>query len=189
MASRNGYLYKGPTFEEQLEKAVKLHKDRIVQNNPKHYFSEPSQHDILYGADLNRAGQKVLYPDGVPVEPSLGLPEPEDIADRVRRQIHGKELAKRAAELGIDTFEEAMDFQVEPDQDKCPYSGHEYSEQDEANDQVAIANMLKEREEKEVLDAKAAKLQEYKDLKKLYESEAGPPPTPAKPSAGESKPE
>jgi len=188
MASKNGYLYQGPSFEEQLEKAIKLHNERIVKNNPKTYFNEPSQHDILYAPDLNRAGQNVFYPDGVPVEPSLGLPEPEDIADRVRRQIHGKELAKQAAALGIDTFEEATDFDVEPDQDKCPYSGHEYSEQDEANDAVAIANALKAREEKEVLDAKAAKLQEYKDLKALYEKDAAPP-APRTPDAGESKPE
>jgi len=151
MASRNGYLYKGPSFEEMLEKAVKLHKDRIVQNNPKHYFTEPSQHDILYAPDLNRAGQNVIFPDGVPVEPSLGLPEAEDIADRVRRQIQGKELAKQAAALGMDTFEEAQDFNIEEDQDKCPYSGHEYSEQDEKRDAVAIANYLKEKEEKEIV--------------------------------------
>jgi len=182
MASRNGFLYKGPSFEEALEQAVKAHNDRIVKNNPKHYFNEPSQHDILYAPDLNRAGQKVFYPDGVPVEPSLGLPEPEDIADRVRRQIMGQELAKKANELGMDTFEEAQDFDVEEGQDKCPFSGHEYSEQDEANDAVAIANHLKQREEQEILDAKAAKLQEYKDLKKLYESETPP-------ATGESKPE
>jgi len=182
MASRNGPLFKGPSFEEMLEQAVKHHNDRIVANNPKTYFSEPSQHDILYRADLDR-NQTLFFPDGVPVEPSLGLPEPEDIADRIRRQIQGKELARAAAELGMDTFEEALDFQVEDGQDKCPYSGHEYSEQDEVNDEVAYANMLKEREDKEIADAKNKKLQEYQELKAEFEKTTPPVP---QPSPGES---
>jgi len=188
MPHRNSELFKGSSFEEMLEKAVEEHTARVVGNNGRVFFREPSKHDIKYHRDPARNNQRVHFPDGVPVEPSLGLPEPEDIADRVRRQIHGKRLAELAMELQADTFEEAMDFDVEPDQDKCPFSGHEYSEQDEANDEVAIANMLKAREEKEVLDAKAAKLQEYKDLKALYEKDAAPP-SPRTPDAGESKPE
>jgi len=182
MASRNGPLFKGPSFEEMLEQAVKDHNDRIVSNNPKTYFSEPSQHDILYRADLDR-NQTLFFPDGVPVEPSLGMPEPEDIADRIRRQIQGKEMARLAADLGVDSFEEANDFEVEEGQDLCPYSGHEYSEQDEQNDSVAYANLVKQKEEKEILDAKEAKRQEYLELKTHFESTNPPVP---QPSPGES---
>lgn len=185
MATRGGYHYQGPSYQEAIEEAIKLHKDRIVHNNPKTYFQEPSEHDKKYYPDLNRAGQKVFFPDGVPVEPSLGLPEPEDIADRVRRQIQGKELARRAAELGVDSFEEANDFQVEENQDKCPFSGHEYSEQDEQNDAVAWANELKRREEEEKQQTQQRRLQEYKELKQEFEKSNPPAATPS-PGPGQS---
>jgi len=187
MASRNGYHYKTESFQEALEQAIKAHNDRLVKNEVRHYFTEPTQHDILYAPDLNRAGQKVMYPDGVPVEPSLGAPEPEDIADRIRRQMQGRALAELAKSMDADTFEEAQDFQVEENQDKCPYSGHEYSEQDEERDAVAWANEKKRREDEEAAQIKEKKKQEYLELKKQYESSAPPSATlpPAEPKSGD----
>jgi len=174
MPHRNSELFKGSSFEEMLEKAVEEHTARVVGNNGRVFFREPSKHDIKYHRDPARNNQRVHFPDGVPVEPSLGLPEPEDIADRVRRQIHGKRLAELAMELQADTFEEAMDFDVEPDQDKCPFSGHEYSEQDEANDAVAIANHLKDQEDKQRAAALEEKRREYQELKAHFDKGAAP---------------
>jgi len=187
MASRNGQLFKGPSFEEQLEEALKQHNDRVVGNNGRTYFTEPTKHDIRYHPDPARNGQKVYFPDGVPVEPSLGMPEPEDIADRVRRQIQGKAMLQLAKELGADTPEEAMDFEVEPDQDKCPFSGHEYSEQDEQNDAVAYANYTKQLEEQEKAAKLEAKRQEYKELKDHFEQTGAPPSatSPEPPKSGD----
>jgi len=185
MPHRNSELFKGPSFEEMLEQALQKHHERVVGNGGRTYFREPTKHDIRYHADPSRNGQRVHFPDGVPVEPSLGLPEPEDIADRVRRQIHGKQLAALARELGADTPEEAMDFDVEPHQDLCPFSGHEYSEQDEANDAVAYANMMKEKEARDKQAALDEKRKEYQELKAHFDksAETPPPPPPVKDGA------
>jgi len=156
-------FFHGPTFEEELEKAIKQHGERVVGSTGKVFWKEPSQHDIMYHYDPAR-GQKVFMPDGVPCEPGLGEPEPEDIADRVRRQIQSENLARLAREMGADTEEEANDFQVEEGQDLCPYSGHEYSEQDESNDAVAFANNRKQQEEQEREAAIEARRQELISL-------------------------
>jgi len=182
MASRNAYHYEG-TLQEAIAEVIEQHRERLNPNARKLYFREPSAHDQRYYSDLDRAGRPVFMPDGVPVEPSLGQPEPEDIADRVRRQIQGKVLAERLQELGVDSFEEANDFEVEENQDKCPFSGHEYSEQDEANDAVAWANEVKRREEEEQKQSKEKKRQEYLDLKNEFEKTN--PPASTSPSAGE----
>jgi len=183
MRNKNAEFFKGPSFEEVLENALQQHTSRVVGNSGKHYFREPTRHDIKYQFDPI-TGNRVHFPDGVPVEPSLGSPEPEDIADRVRRQIQGKELARLARELGADTFEEAQDFDVEPDQDKCPFSGHEYSEQDEQNDAVLYANLVKANEEKEKQEKLEAKRQEYKDLKAHFEqTEPAPATSPPAPKS------
>lgn len=169
MAHRNPEFFRGPSFEEQLEAAIEEHSKRVVHTRePKTFWKEPSQHDILYSTDPVRK-QRVFFPDGVPCEPGLGEPEPEDIADRVRRQIQGEQMARLARELGAETFEEANDFQVEDGQDICPYSGHEYSEQDEANDAVSWAEHVTQQEKLKAEETKRLKYQEYLDMKKAFE--------------------
>lgn len=175
---RNTEFFKGPTFQEDLEKALEDHQPLVATREPKTLWKEPSLHDIYYAVDPI-SGQRLFYPSGVPDEPSLGLPEPEDIADRIRRQLQGKAILDLARELGADTPEEANDFQVEEGQDKCPFSGFEYSEQDEANDDLRYAEhqkLLKEKEEKE---AKAKKRQDYEDLVKEFGPQPTPTPDPA----------
>lgn len=167
-------FYHGPSFEEDLEKAIEEHGKRVSGSTGKTHWKEPSQHDIMYHFDPTR-GQKLFMPDGVPCEPGLGQPEPEDIADRVRRQIHSEQLARLAREMGADTPEEANDFNVEEGQDLCPYSGHEYSEQDEERDAVAFANDQKQREANEREAAIAARKQELIDLG-FQPAPAAPPP-------------
>lgn len=163
-----------PVSEEQLQEALAEHGKLVTGKTPPHHWREPSAHDIYYALDPV-TGQRLFYPSGVPAEPGLGEPEPEDIADRVRRQIQGQAILNLARELGADTPEEANDFQVEEGQDICPFSGHEYSEQDEAADAVNLANYNKLMEEKEKADRLEAKRQEYKEMKEAFEPS---PPAP-----------
>lgn len=164
MAVRNSDLFRGPDFEKLVTDAQEEHAYNVVGNGGRVYWREPSAHDIKYSRDAADGSIK-FFPDGVPVEPSLGQPEPEDIADRVRRIIQGKALANAAKELGMDTPEEALDFDVEPMQNFDPFSGHEYSEQDEADDALKIAEARKLKDE---ADRKASDDRVRAELARLY---------------------
>lgn len=178
MPHRNPEFYKGPTFQEDLEKAIEEHTKLVNYRERKVYWKEPSKHDILYQRDEH--GQKLFFPSSVPAEPGLGEPEPEDIADRINRQIQGRAMLQLARELGAETFEEANDFQVEEGQDLDPYSGHEYSEQDEADQNLAYANYVKQTEEQQAKEALAKRRQEYLDMKAAFEPPAPGDAAPSK---------
>lgn len=171
MAHRNPEHFRGESFEEQLEKAIEEHAKVVSSTRePKVFWKEPSAHDVMYQYDPIRK-QKVFFPNGVPCEPGLGEVEPEDIADRVRRQIQGEQMARLAAELGAETFEEANDFQVEEGQDLCPYSGHEYSEQDEEQHNKSWAEHVAAQEKAEADRKLQLRRQEYLDMKAAFEPE------------------
>jgi len=181
MPHRNPEFFHGPTFEQLIEQAVEEHTKLVADKEAKHYWKEPSQHDILYGKDPI-SGQRLFYPSGVPAEPALGQPEPEDISDRIRRQIQGQALLNLARELGAETFEEANDFNVEEGQDLCPFSGHEYDEQDENADHLRYAELKKLKDEQDAAEALAKKKQEYAELRKAFEAE-----NPSSPPASDSQ--
>jgi len=169
---RNPEHFKGPDFQAQIEAAQEEHAKLVGDNKTKNYFKEPSAHDIYYS--FNPDGQRLFYPSSVPAEPGLGGPEPEDISDRIRRQMQGQAMLQLQRELGAETFEEANDFNVEEGQDLCPYSGHEYSEQDEAQILEHHQALLKAKEDKDALEAKRLKLEDYKRLKAEYEAANSP---------------
>jgi len=173
---RNPEFFKGPDFQSKIEAAQEEHAKLVGENKSKNYFKEPSAHDIYYS--FNPDGQRLFYPSSVPAEPGLGAPEPEDISDRIRRQLQGEAMLNLARELGAETFEESNDFAVEEGQDLCPYSGHEYDEQDESAVLQEHQRLLKAKEEKDALDQKKAKLEEYKRLKAEYEAANPPSPQP-----------
>lgn len=174
MAHRNAVYFRGPNFEEQLIAAQEEHAKLVGVRKPKVHWKEPSQHDIMYSKD-DETGQTLFFPSSVPAEPGLGIPEPDDISDRIRRQMQGKAMLELARELGAETFEEANDFQVTEGQDLCPFSGHEYDEQDEQAVHSEHQKLVKSKEEK---DAQEAKRQRYEDLKAL-QKEFDPPAAPS----------
>lgn len=61
---------------------------------------------------LNEKGQEVH--DGIPVEIPLGMRRPETLNEMVARLIRNQ-ASRAAAEAGMETFEEANDFEIEED--------------------------------------------------------------------------
>lgn len=113
------------TFEELLEEAVSEVKKTIMERVKRTYFREPTAHDVSY--HLGPDGRKVFYPNGIPIEASLNQAEPESIDDRMRRLIRSEALAREVQNQGLETFEEADDFDTgEPDLKYSPYEMEEH---------------------------------------------------------------
>lgn len=176
---RNPHFYRGSNFQSQLEAAQEQHAKLVsTSSSPRKVFwKEPSQHDVFYSRD-DVTGQRLFFPSSVPAEPGLGELEPEDISDRIRRQIQGQAMLQLARELGAETFEEANDFQVEEGQDLCPYSGHEFDEQDETAVLEEHQRLVKETEERETKEKKRLKLEELRALQEELSGSSAPPSAP-----------
>jgi len=62
------------------------------------------------------------YPDPTPVAPPLGFIKQPTLAETMRQMIAGEALRRHARESGLETFEEADDFNVGDDYDPTsPY--------------------------------------------------------------------
>lgn len=62
-------------------------------------------------------------PDPTPIALPLGYTHPESVEEIVARLLRSEQLARLAAEQGVETFEEFMDFGPEDDDD--PSTPHE----------------------------------------------------------------
>jgi len=183
MKPKNTEFFRGPSFEEELEKVLEDHNITVQGNRGRTYFREPNEHDRLYHFDPTD-GKRRIFPSGVPVDIGLGQPEPESIADRMRRQsITRAEAHARLALLGQETEEEANDFDVEDRQHIDPFTGYEYSEEREEDERLVIQHNLSHQKEQERLQALQKRKAEYDEMKKHFEPETAPQP-PAKPSEG-----
>lgn len=65
-------------------------------------------------AKYNELGQQI--PDQTPIEVPLGFQKPETIEQKMQRLIR-TEISARAEEHGMESFEEADDFDVPDDED------------------------------------------------------------------------
>lgn len=65
-------------------------------------------------AFLSEDGRKEIG-DPVPIAPPVGMTRPLTTEERFRRIIRSEHLARIAESQGVDTFEEAEDFEVEDD--------------------------------------------------------------------------
>lgn len=63
----------------------------------------------------NDAGREVLDP--TPMAPPVGYKAAPSLADQIREMVRSERLARDLAEQGIETFEEADDFDVGDDYD------------------------------------------------------------------------
>lgn len=71
-------------------------------------------------------------PDQTPVEMPIGYRRPLTMEERMQKYIR-EEMSRRAADDGMESFEEADDFDVEDEDEYDPISGYEMSElQEEA---------------------------------------------------------
>lgn len=69
---------------------------------------------------LNDRGRELL--DSTPMAPPVGYKPQPSMVEIIRAQIVSEKLAREAEELGLETFEEADDFDVEDDYDpSTPY--------------------------------------------------------------------
>lgn len=57
------------------------------------------------------------YPDPVPMAPPVGYDAPPDLVTMIRTMIKGEQIRQRADEAGMETFEEADDFEIYDDPD------------------------------------------------------------------------
>lgn len=62
-------------------------------------------------------------PDATPMEPPLGFVRQPSLAERIREMVRSEHLRQAAEAAGVETFEEADDFEVSDDLE--PMSGYE----------------------------------------------------------------
>lgn len=73
---------------------------------------------------LNERGQEV--PDPAPVAIPAGFARPESMAETIQRLVRGS-VSRAAREQGLETFEEAEDFDLDDEEDddrSSPYETH-----------------------------------------------------------------
>lgn len=55
------------------------------------------------------------YPDPVPMAPPIGYTPPQDLMTMIRQMIRAEDFRKKLESEGVETFEEADDFDIEDD--------------------------------------------------------------------------
>lgn len=96
---------------------------------------------------LNERGHEV--PDDTPVAMPVGFRKPESLQDQIRRLVRN-ELSARAMDQGLETFEEADDFDVEDDNHGEFTSKHELDDEQARNPTPAAARSEIERIERRI---------------------------------------
>jgi len=72
------------------------------------------------GERLDEHGKEIVSP--LPMQPPLGYKRQDPLAIRIREMIIGEKLRQAAIDAGMETFEEADDFDVDDDFDpSTPY--------------------------------------------------------------------
>lgn len=89
-------------------------------------------------------------PDNTPVEIPLGAARPESLAEMVRRMVR-TQVSMLAQNEGIETFEEASDFEIEDDDAELRLTAYE-----EMADEVPTFTRAGQRGQKEAPSGKAA---------------------------------
>lgn len=80
--------------------------------------------------DAEYNGQNEQICDQTPIELPLGYQHPEDIQTMIARMVTNAEILRKQEEEGVDTEEEADDFDVMEEEIVVP-SNHEYTEMQE----------------------------------------------------------
>lgn len=73
-------------------------------------------------AGFNDAGE--FIPDSVPMAPPVGYKEQPSMVEVIRKMVRDEALQRELDELGVETFEEADDFEIGDDGEDLK-SGHE----------------------------------------------------------------
>lgn len=73
-------------------------------------------------AEFDSFGRQI--PDPRPVEVPTGLRKPENLHESMRRMIR-TELSRAAVASGVESFEEADDFEVDDGEDEAPLGPYE----------------------------------------------------------------
>lgn len=129
--------------------------------------SDPTTGEV-FTHQLNEDGHEVL--DGTPIAPPVGYRKQPSLSDQIREMIRSERLAQDLASRGVETFEDADDFEVGDDFDpSTPYE----NDFDPSYREIAA----------EVESAKAAKQKEgrapLEPLEEDPEPEAEVPPSPS----------
>lgn len=119
------------------------------------------------------------YVDPTPVEWPLGVSVPESLEQKIARMVRTS-MSQAAAQAGMESFEEADDFDVE-DPEALPGSTHELDDDQEAimRDQEAVRRIP--REFREAFERELARKREEaaKALQGAVKVDPPPPPPPA----------
>lgn len=74
---------------------------------------------------LKKSPRAVENLDPTPIEVPLAFKRPMTLAEQVRQMVRSEELRRAALQAGMETFEEADDFDVGDDYDpRSPYEMH-----------------------------------------------------------------
>lgn len=90
---------------------------------------------------LNDRGHEV--PDPTPVEWPAGVRRPETLTEQIQRLVR-VQMSQFAQEQGLETFEEADDFDIE-DEEGAPFSPYELTEMQEERTLARDASNLEAR--------------------------------------------
>lgn len=79
------------------------------------YVTKPYHDDdgVQVSAGIGPDGKE--YGDPVPMSPPVGYNPPPDLMTMIKTMLHNEEFMRRLNEEGVDTFEEAGDYDVEDD--------------------------------------------------------------------------
>lgn len=125
-------------------------KGDVVQRN-KPRTTEEDYALKLADRDQSRDGKEI--PSDVPMAPPVGFIKQPSMVEHMRAMVRGELLRQAAESAGMETFDEADDFEVEDD--LVPCSGYENDDQFEPK-AVAHARAAAEKADAKVAEGKLA---------------------------------
>lgn len=121
-----------------------------------------------------QTGQFIV--DGVPMEPPIGYKKHPSMVEIVREQIRSAKLAEAAEAAGMETFEEADDFDCGPEDGEDLRSGYENDFDPPLTEVAKEVAAEKEREKKRQEDEAARKRREEREERRdRFYSQNEPP--------------
>lgn len=121
-------------------------------------------------AVYNEKGEQI--PDNTPVELPLGYEHPEDLQSIIRRMVTDAVIVAAQEADGVDTEEEADDFDVMDEEGVAP-SNYEYTEmQEEQVKQIKQARSVPVEEGETVVEKKKPKVKTSKKVEESVEEES-----------------
>lgn len=126
-------------------------------------------------------------PDPRPIEMPIGMKKPESLQQMMIRMIHDADFQRRMREQGVETIDEADDFELEEDEDRTPRTPYELEFDQETNREYLPAEKAMIDEARAAFDKhvkekrKRAAIAKQKDQKQVATATQPEPSQPVNP--------